>query len=338
MNFKGAWNVKKDGVISMPTQTTLVSLWYMKYTWSSADYYGNQLYRSQMIAHQGNQRYFIHTFRVSWLCDYCMICKIDKKLSRNRINISCHKIGKWIDNHPKRPWWILNTCVADYCMVNGEGKMHNTTILGKYLSRKKTFWQHEPGVSVLNGMWTVHWVIFDWVLNDYWFCIICLSAWLILFVIESLFDWFYLNQIIWLICWFIFKQLFDCSVHADNALTCSIVTTGFGVCDWGSRINFFRFPDRDQPQHSEGNSAANTQLLLQYCGCDFVYDCVCGCCCCCDCLCLCLCILSVSAPVLYLSMHFVMFVCVSVHFFCVRNVSVHFVCICVCVRAFCPCL
>ena len=167
MNFKGAWNVQKDGVISMPTQTTLVSLWYMKYTWSSADYYGNQLYRSQMIARQGNQRYFIHTFRVSWFCDYCMICKIDKKLSRNSIKISCHKIGKWLDNHPKSPWWILNTCVADYCMVNGEGKMHNRTILGKHLSRKKTFWQHEPGVSVLNGMWTVHWVIFDWVLNDY---------------------------------------------------------------------------------------------------------------------------------------------------------------------------
>ena len=130
-----------------------------------------------MIARQGNQRYFMHTFRVSWFCDYCIICKIDEKLSRNNIKLSRHIIGKWLYNHPKSPWWILNTRVTDYCMINGDGKLHNTTILGKCLPRKTTFWQHKPGVSVLNGMRTVCWVIFNGVLNAYWFCIIHLCLW-----------------------------------------------------------------------------------------------------------------------------------------------------------------
>ena len=103
-----------------------------------------------------------------------MICKIDKKLSRNSIKISRYKVGKWLDKHPKSPWWILSTRVADFCMIDGEEKTHNTTILGKYLPRKKTFWQYEPGVSVLNGMRTVCWVIFYCALNSYWFCTILL--------------------------------------------------------------------------------------------------------------------------------------------------------------------
>ena len=181
-----------------------------------------------------------------------------------------------------------------------------------------------------------------WFLIEYWMIIYSVSF-------ACLFDWFCLWLRVCLID-FIWIKLFDwftdlfsntclialctLTMHSLVQLLPQDLTYGIG----GAVLSFLGSPI--EIKHNTARVIA--QSILNFCfntvSVYFVYDCVCGCCCCCDGLCLCLCILSVPAPVLYLSMHFFMFVSVSVHFFCVCNVSVHFVCICVCVRAFCPCL
>ena len=135
-----------------------------------------------MIARRVNQRYFMHNFLVSWLCNYCTICKIDKKLSRNNNKLSRCKIGKWLDSHPKSPCWILNTRVADYCMVTADEKSHNTTVLGKYLPHKKTSWQLQPGLPSVNMNASRVSINFECVSHAYLFVTIWLCVCLILFV------------------------------------------------------------------------------------------------------------------------------------------------------------
>ena len=195
-----------------------------------------------MIARQGNQRYFIHTFLVSWLCNYCTNCKIDKKLSRNNTKLSRRKIGEWFDNHPKKQWWILNTRVADYCMITADKKSHNTTVLGKYLPRKQTSWQLEAGLSSVNMNASRVLINFERVSPDYLFVII----WLCLFDLICLIDGFsfgflWINYWINLFAcfsWFICVCAFDCFIHSITIT----LTAGVGVWDWGTRVKFFRFP------------------------------------------------------------------------------------------------
>jgi len=90
-------------------------------------------------------------------------------LSRNNSKLSRFKIGNWFDSHPKIPWWILNTRLADYCMITADKKSHNTTVLGKYLPRKKTFWQLEPGLPSVNMNASRVLINFEYVSHAYLF-------------------------------------------------------------------------------------------------------------------------------------------------------------------------
>ena len=46
-----------------------------------------------------------------------------------------------LGQNPRKVRWIEKVEIADYCKIIHTNKLHNRTILGKYLSRKQTFWQ-----------------------------------------------------------------------------------------------------------------------------------------------------------------------------------------------------
>ena len=164
-----------------------------------------------MIARRVNQRYFIHTFFVSWLCNYCTICKIDKKLSRNNSKLSRNKVGQWLESYPKIPWWILNKRVADYCMIITGKKSHNTTVLGKYLPHKQTSWQLESGLPSVNMNASRVLINFDCVSHAYRFAIICLCVCLILFVCLMDFPLVFFESIIGSVYLLVLTDLFVCA-------------------------------------------------------------------------------------------------------------------------------
>ena len=60
--------------------------------------------------------------------------------------ISRQKVGEWLDNYPRSPWWISNLQIANYCAIPDDDTTHNTTILGKFLPRRQTFWQRCKGL------------------------------------------------------------------------------------------------------------------------------------------------------------------------------------------------
>lgn len=93
-------------------------------------------------------------------------------MSRNNSKLSSIKVGQWLESYPKSPWWILNTRVADYCMIIADKKSHNTTVLGKYLPRKKISWQVEAGLSSVNMNASRVLINFDCVSHAYVFVII----------------------------------------------------------------------------------------------------------------------------------------------------------------------
>ena len=161
-----------------------------------------------------------------------------------------------------------------------------------------------------------------WFLIEYWMIIYSVSF-------ACLFDWFCLWLRVCLID-FIWIKLFDwfadlfsntclialctLTMHSLVQLLPQDLTYGIG----GAVLSFLGSPIEIKHNTEEGNSAANTQLLLQYCVCVF-------------CLWLCLWLLLL----LWRS------VSVSVHFFRARTctVSVYaFFYVCVCVRAFFLCL
>ena len=140
----------------------------------------------------------------------------------------------------------------------------------------------------------------EWFFIEYWMIIDFVSF-------ACPFDWFYLWLRVCLID-FIWIKLFDWFVDLFShtcliALRTLTMHSLHAVCT----VSVYFVCDR----------VCNTSVCIFSCVCvrvctfsvsvsvHFVYACVCDCCCCCDrlCLCLCLCILSVSAPVLYLSMH-----------------------------------
>ena len=73
-------------------------------------------------------------------------CEIGNELSKKALKLSREKVSGWLNQYPRSPWWISNVQVADYCLIPQDGLTHNTTILGKYLPRRKCFWQRSPGL------------------------------------------------------------------------------------------------------------------------------------------------------------------------------------------------
>ena len=67
-------------------------------------------------------------------------------------------------------------------MITADEKSHNTTVLGKYLPRKKTFWQLEPGLPSVNMNASRVLINFEYVSHAYLFVTIWLCVSWILFV------------------------------------------------------------------------------------------------------------------------------------------------------------
>ena len=112
------------------------------------------------------------------------LAKQQHKLSRNQINICIQK-------HPKSTWLIHNAPLVNYCGISSEKNAHNTTILGKFVPRKQSFWQRCAGMCLqtqittifrqilayLNGcaqirqmntsVWLIWWVFIFWFTFDH---------------------------------------------------------------------------------------------------------------------------------------------------------------------------
>ena len=85
-------------------------------------------------------------FRIFNVCFcLCGICETDNKSAQVNVDISRKKIREYLDKHARSPWWISNARLADFCGIRHDDKVHNTTILGKYLPRGQSFWERSPG-------------------------------------------------------------------------------------------------------------------------------------------------------------------------------------------------
>ena len=75
----------------------------------------------------------------------CAMYETDKKSAPVNVGISRKKIRQCLEQHDRSPWWINNARIADFCGIKPDAKVHNTTILGKYLPRGTTSWERCPG-------------------------------------------------------------------------------------------------------------------------------------------------------------------------------------------------
>ena len=78
------------------------------------------------------------------------ICETDNKSAEVNLNLSRSNVRQYLDKHPRSPWWIHNARIADYCGIKHDEQTHNTTILGKYLPRGRTFWERSPGLIIFS--------------------------------------------------------------------------------------------------------------------------------------------------------------------------------------------
>ena len=62
-------------------------------------------------------------------------------------NLSRAKVKQWLAKYPRSTWWINNSRLADFCGINHQGKVHNTTILGKFLPHGQNFWDRSKGLN-----------------------------------------------------------------------------------------------------------------------------------------------------------------------------------------------
>ena len=79
------------------------------------------------------------------------ICETDKKSVQVNVDILRETIRKYLDKHPRSPWWISNTRLADFCGIKHDDKVHNTTIFCKYLPRGENFWDRSAGLTYTNA-------------------------------------------------------------------------------------------------------------------------------------------------------------------------------------------
>ena len=103
----------------------------------------------------------------------------------------------------------------------------------------------------------------------------CLNVYL-LFLSDFAVVWLMLFACVMFIC----AWLFDMEFVATKRPTLNVIVSlnlnvychtttypyslaGYGVWPWGSRVKFFRFPEKKDQLNSDGNSAANTQLLIE---------------------------------------------------------------------------
>ena len=77
----------------------------------------------------------------------CDICETAQKSAKVNEGISRKNIRKYLDKHPRSPWWITNDRLADFCGISDDDNTHKTTILGKYLPRGQTFWERSAGLA-----------------------------------------------------------------------------------------------------------------------------------------------------------------------------------------------
>ena len=85
---------------------------------------------------------------ISHVWTLCIICKICKKTVSINEKISRAKVSKWLSKYPRSAWWINNMRIANYCRIPTDDKVHNTTILGKYLPRGQQHFQRAAGLFV----------------------------------------------------------------------------------------------------------------------------------------------------------------------------------------------
>ena len=63
----------------------------------------------------------------------CVVCEIGTKKTQVDEDLSRSSVCKYLEKHPRSPWWINNVRLADFCCIKPDIKVHNTINLGKYL-------------------------------------------------------------------------------------------------------------------------------------------------------------------------------------------------------------
>lgn len=69
----------------------------------------------------------------------CVICVTAKKSVESNAQLSRVVVGKLLEKHPKSPWWINNSLLANFYRIKNNGDMHNLAILGNICLKEMFF-------------------------------------------------------------------------------------------------------------------------------------------------------------------------------------------------------
>ena len=80
----------------------------------------------------------------------CIFVEVNKSAQKNA-DLSRATVKQMLSKYPRSPWWINNCRLADFCGMQHDGDLHNTTFLGKYMPRGQVSWDREPGLNFKTG-------------------------------------------------------------------------------------------------------------------------------------------------------------------------------------------
>ena len=161
MHFAVSWSVLKSVQVKISTSSMveLASVWFNKYTQSSADYFCIIHYYAFTAGSNHNQRYFTYRFCVLHCFVHVVFTHTDKTLRGKQDKLSHTQVNIWLQKHPKSPWWINNYSLAKYCGIQSEEDAHKTTVFDKFVPRKQSCWQSCVGMCLWIKTKTT---VYDW--------------------------------------------------------------------------------------------------------------------------------------------------------------------------------